>query len=162
MTSSVTDRARVKDVFAYDSPIGPLAVHVLDGALTRIDFDFEAAGTPELPSTHAIRRWLDGYFAGQESPCDIEIALDTTPFQRAVLDAASSIPRGEVRTYGWIASRIGRPRAARAVGQALGSNPVPVVIPCHRVVAAGGDGGYGGGLDRKAYLLALERGDPGA
>jgi methylated-DNA-[protein]-cysteine S-methyltransferase len=162
MRSSVADPVGVQEVFAYDSPIGQLAIRVRDGALTGVDFDFQEAETPELPATHAIRRWLDAYFAGQRSPCDIEIALDATPFQRAVLDAACSIPFGEVRTYGWIASRIGRPRAARAVGQALGANPLPVVIPCHRVVAAGGEGGYGGGLDRKSYLLALERGAAGA
>lgn len=159
MRSSVADRVGAQEVFAYESPIGPLAIHVLGGALAGIHF--EAVDAPELPAGHGIRSWLDAYFAGHPSPGDVEIALDATPFQRAVLDAARSIPRGEVRTYGWVASKIGRRGAARAVGQALGANPLPLVIPCHRVVAAGAGGGYGGGLEAKEYLLALERG-PGA
>jgi methylated-DNA-[protein]-cysteine S-methyltransferase len=87
-------------------------------------------------------------------------ALDisgVTPFQRAVWQATREIPYGQTRSYGWLAARVGKPRAARAVGQALGANPWPIVVPCHRVVASnGGLGGYGGGLDMKERLLRLE------
>jgi methylated-DNA-[protein]-cysteine S-methyltransferase len=146
MRSSVADQVGTQQVYSYESPLGPLGVRLVDEALAGIDFD--AQGGPDLPPGHTVRRWLDAYFAGDTSPGDVEVALVVTPFQRAVLDAARSIPRGEVRTYGWVAARIGRPRAARAVGQALGANPLPLVIPCHRVVASGAGGGYGGGLHR--------------
>ncbi|MBI1885560.1 MAG: methylated-DNA--[protein]-cysteine S-methyltransferase [Chloroflexi bacterium] len=80
-----------------------------------------------------------------------------TPFRRAVLEEALRIPLGETRSYGWLAERVGRPRAARAVGRVMATNPFPVVVPCHRVVAADGSlGGYGGGLDAKESLLRLE------
>ncbi|MBI4787571.1 MAG: MGMT family protein [Chloroflexi bacterium] len=79
------------------------------------------------------------------------------PFQRAVLIAISKIPFGETRSYGWVAREIGQPNAARAVGQALHTNPIPIIIPCHRVIASDGSlGGYGGGLPMKAKLLQLE------
>jgi len=80
-----------------------------------------------------------------------------TPFQRRVWAEAMKIPRGEVRSYGWLAARIGTPGGARAVGQAMGSNPLPVIVPCHRVVAAdGGLGGFSSGLENKKFLLSLE------
>ncbi len=87
-------------------------------------------------------------------------ALDlsaATPFQRAVWQATRQIPYGQTRSYGWLAARVGRPRAARAVGQAMAANPWPPIVPCHRVVASNGRlGGYGGGLDMKERLLLLE------
>jgi len=87
-------------------------------------------------------------------------ALDlsaVSPFQRAVWQTTREIPYGQTRSYGWLASRVGKPRAARAVGQALGANPWPIIVPCHRVVASDGRlGGYGGGLDTKERLLRLE------
>jgi methylated-DNA-[protein]-cysteine S-methyltransferase len=140
--------------FAYDSPIGPLTLRLRDGVLAWVGF--EGTDAPPLPAGHPVRDWLDTFFAGG-LPRAIPLALDVTPFQREVLDATATIPRGEVRTYGWVAARIGRPRGARAVGQALGANPIPLVVPCHRVVGSGWDGGYGGGLHRKEFLLALER-----
>ncbi len=82
---------------------------------------------------------------------------DATPFQREVWEAARLIPYGETRSYGWLAGKIGRPHAARAVGQALGRNPFPVIVPCHRVLASdGGPGGFSGGIEMKKFLLALE------
>ena len=104
------------------------------------------------------RSWLDGYFSGLPGP---EPRLDRSlisPFQSRVLTATASIPPGEVRTYGEVAAMAGNPKAARATGRALGANPIPVVIPCHRVVAADGSlHGYAGGLDRKRMLLDHER-----
>jgi methylated-DNA-[protein]-cysteine S-methyltransferase len=117
-----------------------------------------AGGASEDPArfTDLTARLID-YFSGLpvDFPDELDLTL-ATPFQQAVWRAAQTIPRGETRTYGWLAGRIGKPGAARAVGQALGRNPIPVIIPCHRVLAAGGLGGFSGGLDMKRYLLRLE------
>ena len=105
---------------------------------------------------HQVYSYLDGDCVELDIPIDIS---QLTDFQRQVLFAALQIPRGQIRTYMDIARQIGKPKAARAVGQALGHNPVPIVIPCHRVVASDGSlGGYsgGGGLETKAKLLQLE------
>lgn len=106
----------------------------------------------------AWTRFLRAYLEGQPvDPSALPVDVDGTPFQRRVWDTLRRIPRGEVRTYGDIAHAIGNPMSMRAVGAANGANPLPVVIPCHRVVAAGGKlGGYSGGLERKRWLLALE------
>jgi O-6-methylguanine DNA methyltransferase len=103
-------------------------------------------------------RELESYFAGRSKRFRISIDLRwATPFQRKVLNAASGVPFGEVASYGDIARRIGNPKARRAVGGALGKNPVAIVIPCHRVVAADGSiGGYTGGLDIKRELMRIE------
>jgi methylated-DNA-[protein]-cysteine S-methyltransferase len=102
---------------------------------------------------------LVAYFNGNQ--VDFTETLDlkkTSAFQRKVWQATSTIPYGETRSYSWVAKKINRPKAVRAVGQALGRNPLPVIIPCHRVLASnGGMGGYTGGLDMKKFLLALER-----
>lgn len=98
------------------------------------------------------------YLGGERVTFDDNIDLSAlTDFQRAVLEAARWIPYGEVRSYGWLACRVGNPQAARAVGQALARNPVPIVVPCHRVI--GGDGGltgFSGGLELKRRLLEIE------
>lgn len=106
------------------------------------------------------RRELDEYFAGRRRRFELRLDLSgVTAFAQRVLAAAAAVPYGEVATYTEIARSAGSPRGARAAGNALGSNPLPVVLPCHRVVHAGGGlGGYTGGLDRKRALLALERG----
>jgi methylated-DNA-[protein]-cysteine S-methyltransferase len=105
-----------------------------------------------------IRGELREYSQGQCRRFALPVDLSAVrPFQRAVLTAISKIPFGQTRTYGWVAREIGQPRAARAVGQALHTNPIPIIIPCHRVVASdGGLGGYGGGLPMKIKLLQLE------
>jgi methylated-DNA-[protein]-cysteine S-methyltransferase len=105
-----------------------------------------------------VRRALDGYLSGRSQalslPVDLRLA---SPFARQVLAATSGVEYAATTTYGAVAASIGRPRASRAVGTALGSNPVCVVIPCHRVLRSGGElGGYAGGLEAKRYLLALE------
>ncbi len=107
----------------------------------------------------ALAARLDSYYAGEPVDFD-EIALDltrVTQFRRKVLETVRAIPRGQVKSYGQIAAEVGRPTGARAVGGAMGSNPVCVVVPCHRVVASdGGLGGFGGRLDLKERMLALE------
>ena len=98
------------------------------------------------------------YFSGQKVDFPDELDLSRgTVFQRKVWETARLIPYGETRSYGWVAERAGRPRAARAVGQAMGRNPLAIIVPCHRVVASGGKlGGFGGGLELKKRLLRLE------
>jgi methylated-DNA-[protein]-cysteine S-methyltransferase len=99
---------------------------------------------------------LRGYFAGRQVAFDDELDLSgTTQFQRQVWQLTRLIPCGETRSYGWMAQRLGK-AGARAVGQALARNPLPIIIPCHRVVAKGGLGGYSGGMATKEYLLKLE------
>ena len=101
---------------------------------------------------------LAGYFVGSVSASSIPLDLQGTTFQLAVWEALLGIPYGETRTYGEIADRVGNPSAVRAVGGAIGRNPVSVLVPCHRVIRTGGGlGGYGGGMWRKEYLLELER-----
>ena len=112
------------------------------------------------PSKHvaAATRQLRDYATGK--PIQFRVPLDLssgTPFQRAVWRAMLTIPRGETRSYGWIARKIGRPRATRAVGAACGANPIPVIVPCHRVIAGDGSiGGFSSGLAWKRKLLRLE------
>ncbi len=101
---------------------------------------------------------LEAYFAGSLTEFDIDLGLVGTEFQRRVWAALQTIPYGETRSYGEIAEQIGSPGASRAVGSANGRNPVGIVVPCHRVIGAGGAVlGYAGGVDRKSTLLALER-----
>lgn len=154
-----------------DSPVGPLLVAATERGVCRISFDPEperetewlarAYGTRVLRAPRPLesaRRELDEYFAGRRREFDLPVDLAALPeFQRLVLSELVRVPYGRVETYGGLASRIGRPRAARAVGGALNRNPVPIVVPCHRVVGAtGGLVGYAGGLERKERLLGLE------
>ncbi len=156
---------------AIPAPIGRLFVAASDAGLVRVSFrQSEASFVAELRArlaadvvrsparTAGIVHQLRAYFAGELRRFDMRLDLrHTTPFQRRVLLAAARVPAGQVVSYGEIARRIGRPRGSRAVGQALHHNPVPIVIPCHRVIAAGGRiGGYGGGLTIKRKLLRLE------
>ena len=154
------------------SPIGELLVAVTPRGLARVAFDDEDADqviralsssiSPRVlrstRATDAIRRELDEYFDRRRTRFDVHVDRRLIHgIARDVLRQTSRIPYGRTSTYGEIAGRIGKPRAARAVGNALGSNPIPIVIPCHRVLRAGGAlGGYGGGVDRKETLLALE------
>jgi methylated-DNA-[protein]-cysteine S-methyltransferase len=105
-----------------------------------------------------VRRELDEYFEGRRRDFDLPIDWTlTTPFARRVLKATAAIPFGRVSTYGEMASQAGNPKASRAAGRALGSNPIPIVVPCHRVIGAGGRlTGYTGGLYRKVALLEIE------
>jgi methylated-DNA-[protein]-cysteine S-methyltransferase len=115
-------------------------------------------GPPDAAGEELVRAF-QSYFEGVPVRFKgIPELSHATDFQRAVWRATEGIPHGQTRTYGWVAGQIGRPNAARAVGAALGQNPVPIVIPCHRVVGANGAlTGFGGGLDWKRGLLALER-----
>lgn len=144
-----------------DSPIGGLGIHVVDEAITEIDFDARPGGDDDQTSPvldEAVRQ-LAEYFAGEREDFDLPLAARGTPFQHRVWDELVRIPHGKTASYGQIAARLGlRPAASRAVGSANGSNPIPIVVPCHRVIGANGTlTGYAGGLERKRTLLALEQ-----
>jgi len=114
---------------------------------------------PSAPPLPELRRQLAEYLAGTRREFDLPLAPPGTDFQRRVWSALRDIPYGETRSYADLARAVGRPRGSRAVGQANRRNPIGVVIPCHRVIAAdGGLGGYAGGLERKRKLLAIEQG----
>jgi methylated-DNA-[protein]-cysteine S-methyltransferase len=109
------------------------------------------------PFAQALRQ-LEAYFTGTGRAFDVPLRLDGTPFQRQVWSALTEIPYGETWSYAQLARRIGNPKACRAVGLANGSNPISIIVPCHRVIGADGSlTGYGGGLERKRWLLAHER-----
>jgi methylated-DNA-[protein]-cysteine S-methyltransferase len=113
------------------------------------------SGAPAKPVAAAAAQ-LTQYFAGTRQYFELDLHVTGTRFQQEVWLALASIPYGQVRTYGDVAAAVGRPNAYRAVGNANGRNPWPIIIPCHRVVASTGIGGYAGGLDVKRFLLALE------
>ena len=147
-----------------DSPIGPLHAAVdAEGRLVELTFDSRLrarkneASEPAGGSFDAVVRQLADYFAGRRREFDIPLAPRGTEFQLAVWDELLRIPYGDTISYAELARRIGRPAAVRAVGAANGANPIPVIVPCHRVIGANGSlTGYGGGIERKQFLLALE------
>jgi methylated-DNA-[protein]-cysteine S-methyltransferase len=159
-----------------DSPLGPLLLAATPRGLACVSYSefrdedqtlerLASRLSPRVVEAPArlddIRRQLDDYFAGRRR--DFEVSIDwglVGDFGRRVLGRTAEIPFGAVATYGDVARGIGAPGAARATGNALGANPMPIVVPCHRVVASGGKlGGYTGGVDRKKLLLSLERGE---
>ena len=147
-----------------ESPIGPLTLAGRDSVLTHlrmVDQTYEPDRGDWLPDPHAfshIVEQLAAYFAGELTDFDIRLDPAGTPFQQRVWQALLTIPYGETRSYGQIARQIGSPSSARAVGLANGHNPIAIVVPCHRVIGAGGSlTGYGGGLDRIRMLLGLEK-----
>jgi methylated-DNA-[protein]-cysteine S-methyltransferase len=155
-----------------DSPLGPLTVIVTGRGLVRLSYAHESVdeqldevathisprilASPER--TDAVRRQLDEYFAGDRRRFDVPIDWRLVRgFAGNVLRATARIPFGAVSSYREVAAEAGSPNAYRAAGNALGSNPIPIVVPCHRVLHSGGGlGGYTGGLERKEYLLRLE------
>ena len=144
---------------AVPSPIGPLGVAADDGGVRAVRFDGAPPGRRgEHPLLTAAAAQLDEYFAGGRTGFTLPLAAaGGTDFDRAVWDAIAAIPYGETSTYGRIAALVGDADAARAVGIACNRNPLPIVVPCHRVVGAGNKlVGFGGGLPRKRYLLELE------
>jgi methylated-DNA-[protein]-cysteine S-methyltransferase len=157
---------------SFDSPLGPLLVAVTPRGLVRVAYEGEGdepvlAELAERISprvlhaperTDAVRRELEEYFEGDRrrfsTPIDWSLVRG---FAQGVLRATAEVPFGEVTSYRRMAEAAGSPRASRAAGNALGSNPIPIVVPCHRVLHSGGGlGGYSGGIDRKRYLLTIE------
>ena len=148
----------------HDTPIGELLLAGDQDALALIGFPKGSMRRDpetdwiynEKPFADAVRQ-LDEYFAGERRDFDLPLRLSGTEFQVSVLSELQKIPYGETTSYSDIAARIGRPKAVRAVGAANGRNPIPIIVPCHRVIGRGGDlTGFGGGLDTKEALLRLE------
>jgi methylated-DNA-[protein]-cysteine S-methyltransferase len=147
-----------------ESPVGPLLLRCDGDLLTGIEFQRRRptkhehpAGAARRPPLREAIRQLQAYFRGDLHEFDLPLEASGTAFQRQTWKALQSIPYGETISYAELARRVGNPRAVRAVGTANGANPLPIVIPCHRVI--GSDGkltGYGGGLDIKQQLLKLE------
>jgi methylated-DNA-[protein]-cysteine S-methyltransferase len=158
-----------------ETPIGTLLVAVTDRGLCRISFDPEPEREAELLArtfgvrvlrspreVDEVRRELDEYFEGHRRHFDLPLDLrGREGFSRTILEYLAMVPYGEVTTYKSLAVKAGNPRAARAVGTIMNRNPIPIVLPCHRVVGSNGSlVGYGGGLERKRLLLDLEAGTP--
>ncbi|MFF7853055.1 methylated-DNA--[protein]-cysteine S-methyltransferase [Streptomyces sp. NPDC007904] len=161
-----------------DSPYGPLTLVADDGVLCGLYMTDQRHRPPEETLGTAVpprergrasgrddtpfaetREQLTAYFAGELTEFTLPLRLNGTPFQRRVWAELARIPYGETRSYGELADALGNPKASRAVGLANGRNPVGIIVPCHRVVGAGGGlTGYGGGLERKRRLLDFERG----
>jgi methylated-DNA-[protein]-cysteine S-methyltransferase len=155
-----------------DSPVGPLLVAQTKRGLVRISYsrvpwdkvlvelaeDLSPRVIEAPAELDVVRRQLDDYFEGRRTGFDVKLDWSLSHgFQRRVLSHTAQIPYGHVSTYKTLAIAAGSPRGARAAGNALGANPIPIVVPCHRVLHTGGGiGGYGGGLDRKEFLLKLE------
>ena len=181
---SIVDAAAAAELLdvAYarlDSPVGTLVLASTPQGLARLAYvdegheelvlqDIAARLSPRMLSAprrlDEPRRELDEYFAGRRRRFELTLDLRLlSEFTRRVLTATAAIPYGEVSTYRQVAAAAGSPRGSRAAGNALGSNPLPIVLPCHRVLhSSGGLGGYTGGLERKRTLLAIEHGQPPA
>lgn len=146
------------------TPVGVLLLAGDEVGLVAISF--EKSGQPAAPPAHSVLRQerftdviaqLDAYFGRRLRAFDIPLRPHGTPFQMKVWEALRSIPYGQTRSYSDIARKVGKPKAVRAVGAANGANPLPIVVPCHRVVGANGSlTGFGGGLPAKRFLLDLE------
>jgi methylated-DNA-[protein]-cysteine S-methyltransferase len=141
-----------------DTPIGPLGLVASEHGLIRVLWPGEPGAGGSETVLAAAAEQLREYFAGTRETFDLPLELDGTEFQRRAWLALAEIPYGMTRSYGEQARRLGVPRAARAVGAANGANPLPIVLPCHRLVGADGSlTGFGGGLDVKRWLLQHER-----
>lgn len=150
-----------------DTPLGPVTLQARGGSLCRLQLPGSPDADPGSPDPHpgndaAITKAAEQiaeYFAGERTAFELDLAPAAgTPFQHRVWQELQAIPHGAIRTYAQVAASVGRPGAARAVGQANRINPLPIVVPCHRVVASDGLGGYQGssGIDRKRWLLRHE------
>ena len=152
----------MKRAGTFTTPFGP-ATAVIDETSALCAFSLsrefeEAEGlVRDDRAVRDVAKQVREYFDGERRAFDLPLAPEGTPFQRAVWDELLRIPYGTTISYVTLACRIGRPKASRAVGQANGANPVPIIVPCHRIIGANGTlTGYGGGLPRKQQLLALE------
>lgn len=144
--------------FTMQSPIGLLTIEETDGAITALRFGGETVSPPPTPLLQRAAQQLTEYFAARRRRFDLPLRPQGTVFQQAAWSALCDIPYGQTRTYAQQAAAIGNPKACRAVGMANHCNPLPLFIPCHRVIGAGGKlTGYAGGLAIKRFLLELEQ-----
>jgi len=161
MIQLTTFHTRIGWIGVAYSERGIVALHLprgsRDESLTSLQREFKEAPVVDQAPVE-IAREMTEYAEGHRRKFDLKLDWSSLkPFQRAVLEAANTIPFGETRTYGWVAKQIGMPKASRAVGRALATNPIPIILPCHRVLGSdGGLHGYAGGLPMKAQLLRLE------
>jgi len=150
----------------YESPVGKLTLISNGAALTHLEFEnprypYDPAPPGEDKILTKVRHELDAYFAGKLRAFTTPVAPQGTPFQQRVWAGLLTIPYVATRSYGQQAAAIGAPQASRAVGLANGRNPVAIIVPCHRVIGSNGSlTGYGGGMERKKFLLDLEQGQP--
>lgn len=143
----------------FDTPIGRMAVFAKDGIVVGIDINSKEKSDEQITENilYKTEKQLKEYFCGERKLFDIEYSAEGTEFQKAVWSEISKIPFGETRTYGEIAKVIGKSKSVRAVGTACGKNPIPIIIPCHRVIGANGKiGGFAFGTDLKKKLLCQE------
>lgn len=160
-------RNTLKQYCHYDSPIGTLLLIGKNGVLEKLHFPRSARNTTientwqeDCKSFSSVTDQLTAYFAGSLRTFTVPMRLAGTPFQQQVWKELQKIPYGQTASYGEIARRIGNPKGCRAVGGANNKNPIPIIIPCHRVIGHDGSmGGFGGGLDLKKSLLQLENND---
>lgn len=144
----------------FKTPLGVMCLTEENGFL--ISFLWKAGGNDRSPLLLKAEQQLEEYFSGSRHNFDLPLAPSVTAFQESVLKVLESIPYGQTRTYSWVASQIGNPKASRAVGTACNRNPLPILIPCHRIIGASGNlTGYAAGLDAKRWLLNLEGADFG-
>lgn len=148
------------DIFfdTFQSPLGMLYVVFFGDALTEIRFEDQKPDCPRGRAPDSFKRQMGDYFDGRLREFNHRIVfLRGTDFEKKVWLTLRKVPYGETRTYKWLAEMIGKPRAFRAVGQALSKNPIPIVLPCHRIIESGGSiGGYSSGVDIKRRLLDME------
>lgn len=145
---------------SIDTPLGAMIAATDGDAIVSLDFAGEGADilNSDHPLLLRLEKELSEYFAGERRTFDLPLNPPGTPFQKGVWDTLRTIPYGETLSYAQEAERFGSPKAVRAVANANGRNPISILIPCHRVIATGGGlGGYSGGVEKKAFLLALER-----
>jgi methylated-DNA-[protein]-cysteine S-methyltransferase len=145
----------------FDTPVGRLVLEcdgdVLIGVWLPSEQRHGRRDVDDVPPVlKETANQLEEYFAGERTEFDLPMEMDGTDFQREVWAELTRIPYGQTISYGELARRVGRPNGPRAVGQANGRNPIPIIVPCHRVLAGNGIGGYGGGLPLKRALLAIE------
>jgi methylated-DNA-[protein]-cysteine S-methyltransferase len=160
---SLKEMIGLGNYYYYNSPLGPIGIAETNGKLTHLYFSYE--GFPEAehirketPLLAEAAKQLAEYFAGLRREFDLPLDPNGTEFQRRVWNALREIPYGETRSYKETAIAAGNEKACRAVGMANNRNPISIIIPCHRVIGADGDlVGYGGGLDKKIWLLNLEK-----
>jgi methylated-DNA-[protein]-cysteine S-methyltransferase len=161
---------RPRSFTTIDTPIGPLTLTATDGVLDGLFMErhrhapsAESSWIPDETPFSAPIAQLESYFAGEQVAFDVPVRLSGTEFQQRVWQGLREIPYGETISYGELARRLGSPGASRAVGLANGRNPVSIIVPCHRVIGADGSlTGYGGGLERKRWLLRHEAAAVGA
>ena len=148
---------------SFDSPVGMLQIFSDGVNITEVRFSDKAvnAVNDDITPLMEAEKQIKEYFVGTRKTFTVPVKTEGTDFHKAVWKAMSEIPYGDKITYKALASAAGNPKACRAVGNACGANPIPIIIPCHRVISSAGEGGFSGGINIKRFLLELEKRTPG-